>query len=470
MKPTLTIGHLPIIDHLILGVAEKNDGGYFKSFSLQRKLSYNWEPIVEDLANGRLDGAFILFPLALDLFRKGEKIKIALLGQREGQVLVVSNDVKSLKELEGKTMQVPNKYSVHNILQFKLLQQAGVDAARVNYRIGFDDVREFPELLQKGETQAFITAEPWGTVAQRMGAGHIINTSYDVFTHHVCCVLVLRDEVIEKQPQACQEFIDSLVKAGMFISAYPRHAAEIGEEFMELPKNVTLEALTHTQGHVLFWDLLPRLEDFSDLQNIAVNEMRLWDDVIDLHPLVYDTFAQRAYRDWMIDTRREVKDRGGKRTLPGNFAEAAAQLNEWMPEARTVVGVKKVLPGEKYPKTIEKSGKSELAAADFVEALSRDTCIMLPNREDKGIAFLQPSPGADPERVIIEADEASHRRIMRALGFGNKAVGAPHFDETSLLQFVDCGERAILKLSGKHYLSLSVTEFRFLPLLLHYYQ
>lgn len=70
MKPNITIGHFPIIDHLILGIAQKNDGGYFGHFNLRTKIFRNWAKMIDNLNSKKIDGAFLLFPLAIELFRK----------------------------------------------------------------------------------------------------------------------------------------------------------------------------------------------------------------------------------------------------------------------------------------------------------------------------------------------------------------------------------------------------------------
>lgn len=297
MKTKLTIGHFPTVDHLILGVTQKNDARDFLHLSLKTKLFENWDAMAKALVSKRLDGEFILFPLAMELFRKGAPIKLVLLGQREGQVLVVQNDIKKISDLKGKTVLTPHKFSVHTLLLYQILKRAGLDPlCDVHRELGFKNVRDMPEMLARGSIQAFIAAEPWATIAKNMGVGKMMTVSHDVKSHHVCCVLVLRDEIVNGRPEACQELIDSLVRSGMFINAYPRQVAEIGEIFLKSPKKIIVESLTHDRGHILLWDLLPRIEDFEELQDVAVDEMHLWKKKLDLKKFICADFADNAYR------------------------------------------------------------------------------------------------------------------------------------------------------------------------------
>lgn len=166
MKPVLKIGHFPIIDHLILGITKRHDASYFTNFKLETVLFQNWEAMTQALMAKEIHGTFILFPLAIELFRQGANIKVVLLGQREGQVLVVSPKIKSLKELKNKAIFIPHKYSVHHILIHRILKDAGIDLETdVTFRTGFKHIREIPQNLKDGKVDAFVVAEPWGTIA-----------------------------------------------------------------------------------------------------------------------------------------------------------------------------------------------------------------------------------------------------------------------------------------------------------------
>ena len=118
MKPTFIIGHLPLIDHLILGVAKQHEGDYLKHLVLNTKLFRNWDTMADALSGKQIHGAFLLFPLGIEMFRKGMDIKIVLLGHREGQVCVVDNSIRDLKDLKGKKIFIPHRFSVHYILRW----------------------------------------------------------------------------------------------------------------------------------------------------------------------------------------------------------------------------------------------------------------------------------------------------------------------------------------------------------------
>lgn len=462
MKRTITIGHFPIIDHLVLGVAAHNEGNDFEHFNLTTERFEKWDEIIDGLMSGKLDGAFILFPLALKIFREGAPIKIVLLGQREGQVLVAKKGISKVEELKDKLVHIPNVYSVHNIILHELLKQAGLTDKDIQYKVGFESVREMAESLRRRETQAFISAEPWGTLAKQMGAGQIIATSADVKTHHTCCVLVLRDELIDESPQVCEELVKSLVKAGMFMSAYPRQAAEIGAEFLGHPRQLLLESLTHHRGHVLFWDLLPRLEDFRELQNIAVNEMHMWPDAIDLQQIIDATFAQKAYREWMIDLRQEVRDRGEERTLPGNFEESTQRVRKHLLADTRVLGLQLVEAGDRFPQDVPREAYRSEDDLDMISGR-----VLTGLGIAKGMYITTPVPGFTPERVLLRLLKEDFEKVNKALSWGRaESIFALATNKEALLCSV---ESVYLSQENAYWCSVSYTQFRFLGLLFSYY-
>ncbi len=463
MKQTITIGHFCVIDHLVLGVAAKNDESNLSKIELKTRMFYNWAKLVNSLESGEVDGAFLLFPLAMESFRKGVDIKLVLLGQREGQVLVMKKGLESISDLKGKTIFVPNEFSVHNILIRKILKKAGVDPNKdVTFKKSFDDIRELVTVIIEGKADAILTGEPWGTLAVKAGAGKIFSVSHETQMHHPCCVLVLRGELIRNNPSACEELIRSLVKAGMFMNAYPRQAAEIGEDFLGYPKNILLESLTHNRGHLLMWDLLPRLEDFSELEDFAVREMHLWKEPIDLEKFIEPKFAQEAYREWTIDTRKEVKDKGRDRTLPGSFGESFQKIKDRLENEIKAAGVKFIKTGEKFPK--DSPRQSELSLED---ALSGKNYVWTGESAGKGVAFLDLHTDIIPDRVVLALHGSEASRCLLALRFGAEAPVVEVSNSEG--DFVLKQNLVMFHFGDETWLSISFTQFRFLALLLEYF-
>lgn len=465
-KETLNIGHLAILDHLILGIAQKKDGGHFENFKLSTHAYPHWYAIADAFEKGKIQAAFLLFPLALDLYRKHHDARLLLLGHREGQVLVMRKDKNSIAELKGEVVGVPHRFSTHHILLHQILTQNHLSLADVSVKdthVHFSDV---VDALAKKEMSAFVSAEPYGVYASKKHVGYTAVLSQNVQRHHIDCVLVVREAYVKAHPEAIQELIDSLVRAGMFINAYPRQAAEIGETFLDWPKKLLLEALAHDKGHILYWDLLPRLEDFEVLQDLAVHELKLWKETIDLSTFVDASFAGRAYREWMMSERQDIKDRGSQRTLAGSVHEAAQELLTLI--SGEVYGQKTIALGGKYPKGAKrlKDVPKEAFAVFNNIRIEAPVCLERKTKTGKAVCLLHPRDAQDADRVLVKLNTDSALKCAKALAFGVN-METPTWNQVKLETLLEETRPFVFALhQSDAWLSCNEGVFRLLPTLL----
>jgi len=82
-ETTLKVGYLPILDHLTLLVSHTQDNDAFKEVKVQPKMFKSWRGMVGALKAGVIDAAFILSPLAMDLFNEGVDIKDIIVIKKE---------------------------------------------------------------------------------------------------------------------------------------------------------------------------------------------------------------------------------------------------------------------------------------------------------------------------------------------------------------------------------------------------
>ena len=212
-KPALKIGYLKITDHLILGVTDlklKKGMEKFEHCTLNPVLKNGWNEVADALSVKSLDGALILAPTAMDLFKAGTDIKLLLFAHKSGSILVKSKNahIEKIEDFAGKTVLIPYQLSVHNMLFHKLLSEKGLKPGRSTEK-GIDVTLEvvapfqMPEALEydeEGEIGGFIVAEPIGSQVIAKGFGEEFYLSKDLWPNHPCCVFVVRSEIIEKHP------------------------------------------------------------------------------------------------------------------------------------------------------------------------------------------------------------------------------------------------------------------------------
>lgn len=310
-KLLLKVSHIQITDHLALGVLKhliatgKLEPQYFE---LETVCMPSWNPVQQTLETGEVDAAFILAPIAMDLFSFGVPIKMVLLAHKNGSILVrkrTEDTGKSLAEsFKNKTIYLPHELSVHHMISHMFLRGLGLRPGfrgRGDYDTFFEVIPpiNMPEYLAKNpDAGGYLVAEPLGTKAIAEGIAELMFLSGEFWENHPCCVVATRAEIVQQHPQAVQEFVTMLVQAGQFIEQKPETAAAIGVSFLDphrklgLKESVLRDVLKEAQG-IKTNDMFPIIADLDRLQRYMVNEIGVG-NLIDLSKFVDIRFAEVA--------------------------------------------------------------------------------------------------------------------------------------------------------------------------------
>ena len=210
-----------------------------------------WNPVQEALEKGRVDAAFVLAPIAMDLFNFGTPIKLTLLAHKSGSIFVRSNQgdygEQNRDFFRQKTFLIPHKLSVHHMLAHMFFKGIGLNAGMVSegdIDVNFEVTApiKMPEYLGSNPNACgFMVAEPIGTKAIAQGVAKLQFLSSELWENHPCCVLTVRDDFISKYSDAVYEFTDMLVQAGTFVEQKTEMAAEIAVAFLDPEKKLGLK-------------------------------------------------------------------------------------------------------------------------------------------------------------------------------------------------------------------------------------
>lgn len=305
--PALKIGYLKITDHLILGVTDlklKKGMEKFENCTLEPVLKNGWNEVADALAAKSLDGAFVLAPTAMDLYKSGVDLKLLMLTHKAGSILVKNKNahIEKIEDFAGKTVLIPYQLSVHNMLFHKLLSEKGLKPGRATEK-GIDVTLEvvapfqMPEALEydeEGEIGGFIVAEPFGAQVISKNQAEMVHLSKDLWPKHPCCVFVMRNEIIEKNPDAIQELCTSFVRSGLAIDDQPDSASVIGGDFLSQDKALIKQVLTDPPGRLLTSELYPNVEDLDTIQKYMMDEMKIMTSLVDLDKFIDTRFAEKA--------------------------------------------------------------------------------------------------------------------------------------------------------------------------------
>ena len=306
----IEMAHIQITDHLTLGVLKHlidTNKVTPKHFVIETKRMPSWNALQQALEKGNVDGAFSRAPIAMDLFGCGVPSKVVMFAHRNGSIAVrnaKSKDLSLAQSFLGKTFYIPHELSIHHMLAHRFLKELGLKpgfAGRGDCDVFFEVVPpiKMPELLASNpDACGFLVAEPLGTKAIAEGSADLLFLSGEMWETHPCCVVTLRNEVIEQYPEAIQEFTDMLVVAGQFIGEKVDAAAEVAVTFLDPDGSLKLKVpilknvLREAQG-IKTNDLFPSKQDLDRIQQYMTKEMGVG-SIIDLNSFVDDQFARHA--------------------------------------------------------------------------------------------------------------------------------------------------------------------------------
>ncbi len=209
---TITIAYLPITHAVPLFKAAEQLEAENSNVHVELVKYGGWAELMDALDSGRVDGASVLIEMAMEARSQGIPLQLSLLGHRDGNVVVASNEITSASQLKGKTIAIPNQQSSHNILVQQLLGEYGLTA---------DDVTlvemapaEMPAGLKSGQIDGYCVAEPFGAKAVETGVGRVLATSDELWENSICCGIVFNTDAVSGKEDALKAFKQAYVSAG----------------------------------------------------------------------------------------------------------------------------------------------------------------------------------------------------------------------------------------------------------------
>ena len=261
------------------------------------KMFQGFPEIKEALIANRMQAGFLVAPMAIALRSQGVPIKIVYLGHRYGSAFVVATDgpVHSVRDLGGRTIAIPNRFSDERLIVGRALEANGMAEADVKMvEMAPPDVAS---ALSSGAIDAFVMGEPFPSQAEIAGYGRVLFFAKDYWPDYISCVLVVRDDVIERRPEAVQLLVDGIARSGLWLDekrAHRDYAAEfVGRYYYEQPKQLLDYALTHPLDRVMYTPLSPTKPDFDLIVQLMV-KAGLLDKPIAFDEYVDTSFAEKT--------------------------------------------------------------------------------------------------------------------------------------------------------------------------------
>ncbi len=236
-------------------------------------------------------------PMAIALRAQGVPVRIVYLGHRYGSAFVVRKDgpVKTFPDLRGRTIAIPSRFSDERLIVFRVLKHFNMKPGEVKMvEMAPPDVAG---ALAANAIDAFSMGEPFPSQAEMGGFGKVLFHAREYWPDYMSCVLVVRQDMIDKRPDTIQLLVDGVARSGLWLEegrTNREYAADfVGRYYYRQNPALLRWALTNPLDRVMYTPLTPRKPDF-DLVRDLMMETGVLDRKIEFEEYVDSTFAEGA--------------------------------------------------------------------------------------------------------------------------------------------------------------------------------
>jgi NitT/TauT family transport system substrate-binding protein len=297
----LVIGGLPVTCNLTLPVAcvSKARGNSVLAagqprFEYQYSKYSGWPEVKESLMAGRIQAAYMLAPLVMDLADKKIPVKIVSLGHRSGAVIMVrtNSPYQTFTQLKGKQIAIPSRFAVDFLFLRKMLSRENMTP---------DDVQivemappDMPAALYAKAIDAYCTGEPFGAAAQQAGYARPLSMTRDEWRNYICCVLTVREELIQRRPAMVQDLVNQVLGAGIWLDQREENRAKAveiaaGRDFFNQDPKILEFVMRNPVDRVTYGDLRMIRAEFDDLMQLSIAAGTI------KHPIAYETYVEETF-------------------------------------------------------------------------------------------------------------------------------------------------------------------------------
>jgi len=294
----LQVGGLPVTCNLTLPVAcsarAAENAGAGPKFEFEYSKYNGWPEIKESLMTGRIQAAYMLAPLVMDLADRKIPVKIVSLGHRSGAVIMVRTDspYQQFRQLAGKRVAIPSRFAVDFLFLRKMLARENMTPKDIE--IVEMPPPDMPAALYAKAVDAYCTGEPFGAAAQRAGYARALRMTRDEWRNYICCVLTVREELIKENRPLVQDLVNHVQGAGLWLDQKQDNrnkavAIAAGRRFFNQDPNILKFVMENPTDRVTYGDLRMIRAEFDELMQLSIAAGTI------KHPIAYETYVDESF-------------------------------------------------------------------------------------------------------------------------------------------------------------------------------
>ncbi len=162
--------------------------------------------VAVQLATGQVEMAVIPFTNAIAAYTQGASFQVVAGSGVEGLILVAKPEIKSFPDLKGKKIATFQADTL-DVVVYDYLKKYGMTYKDVEM-VYLGDSTELLNAYISGQVDAVSHIEPYATKAKTTTKGNILGNGTDIYgKYYPDCVLAVRNEVIQKEPDMVKDVI-----------------------------------------------------------------------------------------------------------------------------------------------------------------------------------------------------------------------------------------------------------------------
>jgi NitT/TauT family transport system substrate-binding protein len=254
--------------------------------------------IKESIVSGHLPATFMLAPLAMKLRQEGVRVKIVYLGHRDGTALMVHKDsnIHQIRDLKGKTIAIPNRYSNQYLIIFKALRDNGMTIKDLN--IVEMPPPDMPAALYSKSVDGITSGEPFMAQTQLENYGRVLYQAKEIWPNFISCVLVVHEDTINKHPEWVQKLVDGIARSGKWMEGGMEQrmqaADNVSQHYYNQRPELLRFVLSKPPDRVTYANLMLAKKDFELIEALA-REAGILKDGVGFDDYADTTFSSKTH-------------------------------------------------------------------------------------------------------------------------------------------------------------------------------
>jgi NitT/TauT family transport system substrate-binding protein len=221
-------------------------------------------------------------------------VKIVSLGHRSGAVIMVRSDsaYQHFRQLSGKRIAVPSRFAVDFLFLRKMLARENMTPKDIELvEMAPPDM---PAALYANAVDAYCTGEPFGAAAQRAGYARPLRMTRDEWRNYICCVLTVRQELIDSDPALVQDLVNHVLGAGVWLDQQQANREKAitiaaGRDFFNQDPNILRFVMENPTDRVTYGDLRMIRTEFEELMQLSIEAGTIQ------HPIAYEKYLDQRF-------------------------------------------------------------------------------------------------------------------------------------------------------------------------------